>query len=135
MTEPALTAEEWKEKSVRHHRATELDDYYRQHPGVWLNDRNALCTSYAGGALTYSEVREPIDLVAVIALANAALPDDDPRKITRRDVRRCNDIADGLEREYAAGRAFEALGSSAIVDEWRTLAARLVAYLPPETGT
>ncbi len=33
-----------------------------------------------------SSIDFPDDLCALIALANAALPDDDPRKITRADV-------------------------------------------------
>lgn len=72
------------------------------------------------------------DLPALVALANAALPDDSPYKITHADVRRCLDVAAGIEVEYAAGHQLQRFATAALIGEWRTLAAKLAALLPPE---
>lgn len=86
--EPALTPEEWRD----------TDRAMRQHVGA-LPERAD-------------------DLAQVIALANAALPDSDPRKITREDVRACRrETNDWFEDR----------------DEMlRGLADRIAALLPPE---
>lgn len=60
---------------------------------------------------------DPEDFVAIIALANAALPDGHPTKITREWVRMIR--TEGRERgEWGA--------------EWGIVADALESYLPPE---
>lgn len=90
---PALTAEEWER--------------VRQTPG---------------GAADYDDAvgDSPETRAYLIALNNDALPDSDPRKITRADV-------DNL-RGILSGDAW-AVAKSDI----RWLAAALESYLPPET--
>lgn len=68
-------------------------------------------------------VANPDCSFAVMALANAALPDDDPRKITREDVAWLNDAAQHLDRLR--------LVDDDAADAQR-LAAKLAALLPPE---
>jgi hypothetical protein len=60
-----------------------------------------------------------------MALANAALPDDDPRKITRAD-------ADGLSRLIDDEFPFTGKHVWPQAIFLRTLAAKLDALLPPE---
>jgi hypothetical protein len=70
---------------------------------------------------------------ALIALANAALPDDDPRKITREKLvalRDClamaglaNDDRCVSDKEFADARRYDALAT--------TLTDALESYLPP----
>ena len=70
---------------------------------------------------------------AIIALANAALPDDDPRKLTRAKVRMLRvaaDVLDALAKDTdvrAAG--VERLMAAAYL---RNHADALESYLPPE---
>lgn len=64
------------------------------------------------------------DMHALIALANAALPADDPRKITREKVRDLHATLDALERD--------GFGLNIAIPSLRTLAAALESYLPPE---
>ena len=54
-----------------------------------------------------------------------------PFGFTQEDVRRCRDVADGIEREFANGRTFEAFGTAAFIEEWRRLADRIEALLRP----
>jgi hypothetical protein len=69
--------------------------------------------------------------VAVMAIANHALPDDDPRKITRDDVE-----ALGYARAFAEDPALLIEGSlpidRALTRVIHRLAAKLAALLPPE---
>lgn len=63
----------------------------------------------------------PGDLAALIALANAALPDDDAHKITRDDVSQIILFADFVRKESP--------------DAWKRglrIAYKLLSYLPPE---
>lgn len=64
----------------------------------------------------------PDDIVRVMAYSNAALPDGDPRKITRRDVERL--------REGAAVMPTEGWRNEE--DFVLQLAAKLAALLPPD---
>lgn len=68
--------------------------------------------------------------VALIALANAALPDRDPRKITRADVDALRQLAGTVRIPTGDGMTFLTPGGG---PPWATaLAAKLAALLPPE---
>jgi hypothetical protein len=129
---PALSAEAWATREIE-----EIGP-----PGdsftVWISDepgwRGGLQIRADDGYATIPSVLCP----GVMALANAALPADDPRKITRADVEllreavyaacACGDRdlrATGAgfeEREYHQRRA----------DQWATVVAKLAALLPPK---
>jgi hypothetical protein len=115
--EPALTAEEWKQRIVGY-----LEDYEDGVPYVKDGE-------FGVGGDTYFGTVNPVQ---AIALANAALPDDDPRKITREWVIDIRDIADSL-----AGEIAEWVGDSprteAQIARLRGYADALESYLPPET--
>jgi hypothetical protein len=64
-------------------------------------------------------------LAAEIALANAALPDSDPRKFTREHVTLLHRIA-------SMARDMSAIGDSWDARALDTLAGSLASYLPPE---
>lgn len=92
---PALTAEEWASKSKADAggvRFTLELGFVGVVPQITFDG--------VGPMLRYS------DMPALMALANAALPDDDPRKITRADVetlRRHDDaILDRIADQLAA---------------------------------
>lgn len=90
---------------------------------MYLSD-SSLQVTY--DAAVCSRLIEGGEIPKAIALANAALPDDDPRKITARDVGLLRDIAVGLD---AATDIPGAMGCG------RTLvriADKLAALLPPE---
>jgi hypothetical protein len=90
--EPALTPEEWQA----------------------LPDAAAAVAVMALPSLR----RQPERMQIVMALANAALPDDDPRKITWEDV-------------YAL-RNWDLLDEGKTQLYLKRLAAKLAAFLPPE---
>jgi hypothetical protein len=90
---PALTLEEWASARTGDHSVSAILQYL-----------------------------EPEDMPAIIAWANAALADGDPRKITRDDVKELIGAADGIDEEYGDGT-----GSGI-----RAVAAKLAALLPPE---
>jgi hypothetical protein len=69
----------------------------------------------------------PHYLAVLIARANAALPDEDPRKIRREHVRLLRDAADALPEE---GRA-TALGLDTNASRLHEFADALESYLPP----
>lgn len=50
---------------------------------------------------------------------------------TWADVRRCRDIAHGLEVHYAAGRGLDAAGTGSTIEGWRDLADRIESLLQP----
>lgn len=85
----------------------------------------------AGGRMIFPEgiagsvVHSPERL---IALANAALPDTDPRKITRETVSALRIAAIALDMDAAA---FD-VDNNAHAQAVRALAAALASYLPPE---
>jgi hypothetical protein len=97
--EPALTAEEWQA----------------------LPDAAAAVAVMALPSLR----RQPERMQIVMALANAALPDGDPRKITRAHVRMLESLRAAINKQRKEN--FEGV---ALLDE---LIASLSALLPPET--
>lgn len=108
--EPALSAGEWTR--------AEIDD-----------DGSAL--RIVDGRLVNEAWGQPVDRpAAVIALANAALSDSDPRKITREWVKALRDEA---ERAEYTERVQDNAGYSAIEPTLaRQIADALESYLPPE---
>jgi hypothetical protein len=106
---PALTALEWEEALAWPHG---LLDYLVK----------------PGDAIGYGKDK-PEDLRALIALANAALPDDDPRKITRAGVTAMRDDAAKLRARSLNG------DDDLFLIAWRLslLADALESYLPPES--
>jgi hypothetical protein len=108
---PALTAEEWAKTDIRR-------GDFTAHIGHWGDDE--LVVDDVTGE---NSVPVPADaLPAVIALANAALPDGDPRKITRDDLLNLS-----ADLDTAAGER----GSACEMASW-PLYAKLAALLPPE---
>lgn len=114
--EPALSREEWAKRG-RWPFSTEagqlevtLSDWVYDEPG---GDEYEVALSHTC---------TPQDLPALIALANAALPDDDPRKITREMVGDLDSCASWAEGE----------GQRDLADRVRRFAAALESYLPPE---
>lgn len=101
--EPALTAEGWRLSSAA------------ERPEHALGSLRGLFPS--------DEYFDAADLPAVIALANAALPDSDPRKITRERVAAIRTAAEGSRRHYNAEPFANAL---------RDFANALESYLPPD---
>lgn len=71
---------------------------------------------------------DPDDLVALIAHANAALPDYDPRKVTREMVALLREIVDDERRGAVLGEYGINLRD---VDRLERLADALESYLPP----
>lgn len=110
--EPALTAEEWAEVGS----------------SPWIG------CSYDEGIMAWPErphVRSADsgldiddDMHALIALANAALPDFDPRKITREKIEVARHIMARAERRTMVGVALFA-ATDDLLDA-------LESYLPPE---
>lgn len=102
--DPALSADDWK------HVAKYGIDYLRAEAGpqMWWNGDDGP--------------------KAILALANAALPDDSPYKFTRADVALLLELAECVEME--AGDDWRADGPPL-----RRLAAKLAALLPPEEST
>lgn len=129
--ESALTAEEWKERRVRFVGLPEL---------VLHDDGDGMeLVVYAGDCiwekLKFNQA-PAIDLPSLIALANAALPDSDPRKITREDVEVLRSAAEDLEHACEYGRwcrwcIDHSLGLANRV-RLKRLADALESYLPPE---
>lgn len=115
---PALTAAEWRGNTLVRADA--------RRPGWAVAvERDAggreLFVRYAADRHGTDAIPLPPDaLPAVIALANAALPDGDPRKITRADV-------DVLRTAY-----LDTLGVSDDEPSLKPLIAKLAALLPPE---
>lgn len=106
---PALTPEEWAQGFV---------DWglMHAHRGVTLNKH--------GGVEVYDDTDSadvaPNELPSLIALANHALPEGHPGKLTWEDVEAVTDAARGQEHEFNQ--------SDARLD---ALAAKLAALLPP----
>lgn len=112
--EPALSAREWGPMPIR-------VGTYRLGYRADLSPTNVLV---GNGTISiqdsYGEASDA-PLAAVIAIANHALSDDDPRKITREWV-------DALRR---VATAFPLLGE---FREISAMADALLSYLPPETA-
>lgn len=102
--EPALTPEEWAKLLG----GGMLDG--RWVDGIWKS----------GGVSVNSEYTVPLsELPGAIAIFNAALPDSDPRKITREDVALLRDMPEWVFPTDTLLRL-------------ESLARRLESYLPPE---
>jgi hypothetical protein len=115
MIEPALTAEEWANTS-----ATRGRDGWE----VAIEAGDGISFRYDADKAGSDDIGVPVSaLPAVVALANAALPDDDPRKLVAADVKALNESAELIEGEY-----HHSLLPSALC----ALAARIAALLPPE---
>ena len=109
--DPVLTAREWAH---------------------WLgeNDDLRLQIDAACDGVGYSLRQDP---AALIALANAALPDDSPYKITRADAIATANAATLLNAvQELAPDAPDDLGVGYGITHLRNLAAKLAALLPPE---
>lgn len=105
---PALEPEEWK-----HRRSGSVSiDYVDGETHIVVTDPDGEIVSVSG----------PAEVFALMALANAALPDGDPRKITREAVQ----LLEALTTDSWAGhRATEQR------DALACLARSLEALLPP----
>jgi hypothetical protein len=126
--EPALTLEEWAN--------ADGPTYDRPYCMIFPADA-------ASGGIVVSVGSErawvaPQDLPPAIALANAALPDDDPRKITHDMVAAIRDVADTLDRVCGAKmigsvQVHGPAGSAYLLrDDFGAIADALESYLPPE---
>jgi hypothetical protein len=82
---PALTPEEWKEQYAVRPEGTAMwpISFHREYRGLHI-------PVTADVALT---VEKPKTIIAIMAAANASLPDDDPRKLTRDMVDDLRDAA------------------------------------------
>ena len=104
--QPSLTPEEWAKGSAD-----------RGLYGVdWQRHPDSPIALFIADASETTSVDRPA-LPALIALANAALPDDSPYKMTQQDVR-CLEIAAQSALDYG--------------DQVIRIAAKLAALLPPE---
>src|SRR5690349_10334096 len=103
--EPALTPEEWKH-----------------------DERVAAFAREPGSRLLMGDRDDDRSCHRLMALANAALPDDDPRKITRDDIVLLLNLSRGIATFYNQGDE----RNMAVRDQTRALAAKLAAFLPPE---
>lgn len=102
--EPAVTSEQW----ARH------SDTFRR---VWM-----------------IEAVDEQDFAALIALANAALKDDDPRKITREKVRLVRELADLAwlrAKSFKIAEPFATQNADRARAEVEQFADALESYLPP----
>jgi hypothetical protein len=63
--------------------------------------------------------------LAIIAILNAALPDSDPRKITREWIQSIRDSADAVDGEWGVGK-----GDHPIAIRLAAIADALESYLP-----
>ena len=119
--EPALTPEAWGE--FKNGREVVLGD-----PTDRFSPRVSFYKGKIGIYDDWSNGNDTADLAAIIALANAALPDDDPRKITRAHTallfRIAQWIANGFPEDDA--QSFAAGG------ELHDLGRILASYLPPQ---
>jgi hypothetical protein len=108
--EPALSAEEWK-------------------AGRFGDQSQFVEISGVGDLDVANEDRysgQVVDAVKVIALANAALPDSDPRKITREKILLVRSAI--VHEPYAGSSSPNPDGAAAL----QAFADALESYLPPE---
>jgi hypothetical protein len=111
---PALTPDEWKRRAMGQRPLVEAEL-----GTVGENDEHTLYITDDLNAFGAD------NLPGLIALANAALPDTDPRKITRHHVWIVRTLADHVDTQHPGGIRFRR--------EALELAAVLESYLPPET--
>lgn len=116
---PALTEQEWRDGRVQFVGLPEL---------VFHDDGDGMEFVVRAPDGTISEklkfsLAPDVDLPALIALANASLPDSDPRKITREWVRELRGVAEDYEYRGLDPNPYDTL---------RGIADALESYLPPE---
>jgi hypothetical protein len=111
---PALTAEEWARQYIV------VGDR-----GTWVSGDGAEWLGYDDTERVVWKDRIP----AVIALANAALPDSDPRKITRAMVDAMREVARAAEAQHDQSHEFADYEAA---QRWTRWADALSSYLPPE---
>jgi hypothetical protein len=116
--EPALSRDGWRDREYE-------SPEYGSHAVVIKHDADGtVCVSeWFGGPETPGDVIElpPEAIAPAIALLNAALPNEDPRKITREKIARLRSLLQ-VSDDYA-GDDFDESG--AFLDA-------LESYLPPE---
>lgn len=112
--EPALTSEEWASPPDA------LDGY--------VNFAGGTVDVRLGSKMGTTGTLEQ-DIAKLIALANAALPSDDPRKFTHLDVEALRETARVEER---ALYTVMGPGRDNYIERLRRLADVLESYLPPE---
>lgn len=113
--EPALTAEEWEQRTYRSITGREFSHIEAQ--GVQLHDN---------GVMVLVGLDDDRDInaspAALIALANAALPDSDPRKITREKIEHMKAIAESIRPTTS---------NESHIGFLEEFATALESYLPP----
>ena len=112
---PALTPEEWARAGNAQELSFGADG--------WVTAKASRTDAYRDGALN---VKASDRLPALIALANAALPDDDPRKITREWI-------DRMRRASAYCYGLAEPGDTILGAAMAIYADALESYLPLET--
>jgi hypothetical protein len=118
---PALTPEEWADRHFKRPSHTYATHYSA---GVAAYGQEAEAGDDCNLTISDTEWQGADNLAALIALTNDALPDGDPRKITREWVRSIRTVADALEHN--------GYGSHLAVPKLRAIADALESYLPPE---
>ena len=113
---PALSAEEWAR--VEAERVEGIENGWPPLRGVFIDGEDGLFPT----GIIYN----PFAPVPLIALLNAALPDDSPYKITRDDVAYVLQLA---TEPFYGGAAYNDK------DVWLRLVAKLAALLPPDAPT
>lgn len=115
--EPALTVSEWESGYFG-----QDIDIAPARVGVWLQNRLHV-------DVRATPLDNPGDFAALIALANAALPDGDPRKIDGSTITDLRLAAVALEVD---AEAFQ-VDNRRFVSDLRRIADALSSYLPPES--
>ena len=117
---PALTADQWMTRKVMYHE-TDGPDYTEDIDiAIGPSGQSVYVRRNTNGMVEYVGLHGD-KIPATIALANHALPDGHPLKITRDDIKALTD---------AAGPDF---GPRIDIGAFQALAAKLAALLPPET--
>lgn len=108
--EPALTPDEWRRGEKR------LDQWSR----IVGGDDIVIEGPDPQEAVT---LRKPNEIAALIALANAALPDNDPRKITREMITKLQMLLSAFEAD------------DHVHDWYPAVVDALESYLPPPAAS
>ena len=133
---PALTAQQWKrglfpsEPIIYNSPARRAVSF-----GILGEWPNALAISIEGHV---ARIEDPSDLAALIALANHAMNDEDPRKIRRETIQVIREAAELVAEEAPDGPGREPTGErgAAVVEgggrrsQMKQLASALESYLP-----
>jgi hypothetical protein len=126
---PALSVEEWASVQSGGDLRLAAPDTEHEEPSAWANEQGFMGADRHGYAVY-------VPHAATIALANAALPLSDPRKITRE---RIEEVKYGAMFAREMGAHFREMGDETVAAnrEWfgrnlDTFADALASYLPPE---